>query len=75
MATTLKENFMQILLNGKSHTLNKESTLEQLIKEFCKNNKHIIAELNGAVIKSRSWEKTFIKDGDQIELVTIVGGG
>ncbi len=75
MATTLKEEFMQILLNGKSHTLNKESTLEQLIEEFCKNNKHIIVELNGAIIKSQSWEKTFIKDGDQIELVTIVGGG
>ncbi len=66
---------MQILLNGKSHIFEKESTLKELIEEFYKNNKHIIAELNGAIIKSQSWEKTFIKDGDQIELIAIVGGG
>ncbi len=66
---------MQILLNGKSHTFEKKSTLEELIDGLCKNNKHVIAELNGAIIKSESWKKTFIKNGDQIELVTIVGGG
>lgn len=75
MAATFKGNFMKISLNGKPHIFEKESTLDQLINELCKNNAHVIAELNGTIIKSASWQKTIVKDGDQIELVAIVGGG
>ncbi len=66
---------MQILLNGKSHILEKESSLKQLIDELCQNNKHVIAELNGTIIKSCAWPQTIIKDNDRLELVSIVGGG
>ncbi len=66
---------MQVLLNGKPYPFEKESTLEQLINGLCKNNKHVIVELNGAIMKSAFWPKTIVKDGDQIELIAIVGGG
>lgn len=66
---------MEILLNGKSHVLENSSTLEQIIKQFAKNNKHIIAELNGSIIRSQSWQNTKVKNGDALELVSIVGGG
>ena len=66
---------MQVSLNGKPHTFDNISTLEHIIQQFCKNNKHIIAELNGAIITSKLWSQTPIKNGDIIELVSIVGGG
>lgn len=66
---------MEILLNGKSHVLDNSSTLKQIIEQFSKNNKHIIAELNGSIIKSKSWQDIKVKNGDQLELVSIVGGG
>ena len=66
---------MQISLNGKTHTLKEAVTLEQLTMEFCKNNKHLIIELNGTIVKSQFWPQTIIKDGDCLELISIVGGG
>jgi thiamine biosynthesis protein ThiS len=66
---------MQIVLNGKSYPLDNISTLENIIQQFCKNNKHVIAELNGIIIKSQCWPETPIKNNDHIELVSIVGGG
>ena len=66
---------MQISLNGKPHAIENSTTLAQIIEEFSKNNKHIIAELNGTIIKSQTWQATAVKNGDQLELVSIVGGG
>ncbi len=66
---------MQISLNGKSHNVENITTLDDLIDHFCKNNKYVIAELNGSVIKSPLWRQTPVKEGDQIELVRMVAGG
>lgn len=66
---------MQIVLNGKSQPLDRVSTLDQIIQQFCKNNKHVIAELNGTIIKSQCWPETPVKNNDCIELVSMVGGG
>lgn len=66
---------MQIVLNGKPQPLDGISTLDQIIQQFCNNNKHVIVELNGTIIKSQCWSKTPVKNNDCIELVSIVGGG
>ena len=35
----------------------------------------IVVELNDLIINSLKWEHTIIKDGDNLEIVSIVGGG
>ena len=35
----------------------------------------IVVELNNLIINSIKWEKVKIKDGDNLEIVSIVGGG
>ena len=35
----------------------------------------IIVELNYLIINSTKWEKVKLKDGDNLEIVSIVGGG
>ena len=35
----------------------------------------IVVELNHLIINSIKWEKVKIKDGDNLEIVSIVGGG
>jgi len=35
----------------------------------------VVVELNGAIINPKDWISTKIKDGDCLEVVTIVGGG
>ena len=35
----------------------------------------IVVELNNLIINSMKWEKVKLKDGDNLEIVSIVGGG
>ena len=35
----------------------------------------IVVELNNLIINSIKWEKVKLKDGDNLEIVSIVGGG
>ena len=35
----------------------------------------IVIELNNLIINSKKWEKVKLKDGDNLEIVSIVGGG
>ena len=35
----------------------------------------IVVELNNLIINSTKWEKVKLKDGDNLEIVSIVGGG
>ncbi|HSV44137.1 MAG TPA: sulfur carrier protein ThiS [Candidatus Bathyarchaeia archaeon] len=66
---------MNVVINGKTITLTREMTLGQLIQEKCPNPKTVVAEVNQAIIKREHWPQTPIKENDQIELVTFVGGG
>jgi len=35
----------------------------------------IVVELNNLIINSMKWQKVKLKDGDNLEIVSIVGGG
>lgn len=65
---------MEISLNGKA-VPTESATLSELISETGFDTEALIAELNFAVVKQENWEKTPISDGDQIELLSFVGGG
>ncbi len=66
---------MQIVINGKTQQLASAQNLTDIVRSFCQNPKHVITELNGAIIPSERWPKTSVKEGDALELVTFVGGG
>ncbi len=69
---------MKIKLNGEIKTVNhsgEELFLESLITRLGYKPQLVVVELNGAIINPKEWVKTKIKDGDYLEVVTIVGGG
>lgn len=66
---------MKIILNGKSEDLTQSVSLKSFIEQFCQNPQHIIAELNGQIVKSPDWDARALKDGDALELISFVGGG
>ena len=35
----------------------------------------IVVELNNLIVNSLKWEKVKLKEGDNLEIVSIVGGG
>lgn len=66
---------MKIIINGQEKHFDRVASVRSLIESICRQPEHVIAEINGAIIKKDLWEKTPIKDGDTVELVTLVGGG
>jgi len=69
---------MKIRVNGeeKKIELDQENALlsKALIYMGYKPNT-IVVELNNLIINSIKWEKVKLKDGDNLEIVSIVGGG
>ena len=69
---------MKIKLNGEIKNINnsdEEFFLEDLIKHLGYQPQLVVIELNGAIINPQNWVNTKIKNGDCLEVVTIVGGG
>ncbi len=67
---------MIIVINGERqsfaiHTLSIAEWLasRNIEPKFC------AIELNGEIVSQRDFDSTFLKDGDEVELVTLVGGG
>ena len=69
---------MKIKVNGeeKKIELDQENALlsKALFNMGYKSNT-IVVELNNLIINSIKWEKVKLKDGDNLEIVSIVGGG
>tara|TARA_B100000965_G_scaffold117364_1_gene96896 strand:+ start:251 stop:469 length:219 start_codon:yes stop_codon:yes gene_type:complete len=69
---------MNLKLNGEIKTIkhsDEELLLENLITQLGYQPQLVVVELNGIIINPQEWINTKIKDGDCLEVVTIVGGG
>ncbi len=66
---------MKIIINGQEKQLLNPINLAQLIKNSCQDPNHVIAEVNGKIVKAETWKSFSLKNNDSIELVTFVGGG
>ncbi len=69
---------MKLKINGEIKTIEKsngEFLLEGLIELLGYKPQLVVVELNGEIINPTVWISTKIKDGDCLEVVTIVGGG
>ncbi|MBR8828072.1 MAG: thiamine biosynthesis protein ThiS [Gomphosphaeria aponina SAG 52.96 = DSM 107014] len=62
-------------VNGKIHDCEGETLLLKLLTQLEFNPRLIAVEYNGEILQRQNWEKTTLKEGDRIEVVTIVGGG
>ena len=69
---------MKLKINGEIKTIDgssEEFLLEDLLEHIGYKPQLVVVELNGEIINPKVWTSTKIKDGDCLEVVTIVGGG
>ena len=69
---------MKFKINGEFKTIvdsNAELFLEVLVTQLGYQPQLVVVELNGVIINPKDWLSTKIKNGDCLEIVTIVGGG
>ena len=69
---------MKIKVNGEEKQIeldDKNALLSTALNSMGYNRNTIVVELNNLIINSLKWEKVKLKDGDNLEIVSIVGGG
>ena len=69
---------MQLKINGEIKTINnsnEELLMEALLENLGYKPQLVVVELNGEIINPKFWISTKLKNGDCLEVVTIVGGG
>jgi thiamine biosynthesis protein ThiS len=65
---------MQVKVNGEEKNLPDGTTLRQLVEQFKLTPEKVALELNRRLVKSDRYD-TPLKAGDEVEIVTFVGGG
>lgn len=68
-------NSLSLTVNGKPFRLNREMTLPELLDELGVNRRLVAVAHNGEVIPRDRYDAVFVRDGDRIEVVRMVGGG
>ncbi len=69
---------MKIKVNGEEKKIELDqdkALLSKALVHLGYKPNTIVVELNNLVINSMKWEKVKLKEGDNLEIVSIVGGG
>ena len=62
-------------LNGEEYFSDKIINFLDIIRYFNYNSSLLVLEYNSFICPKKDWDSIFINDKDNIEIVTIVGGG
>ena len=63
-----------VIVNGKELNV-ANMTISNFVEEEGYNLSRIAIELNGDIVPKCNYDKTILKNGDKLEVVTFVGGG
>lgn len=67
---------MNLKINGESRSFPEDHlTVAKLIVLLDLRGKYVAVERNGTIVSFRDFEKTALCEGDELEIVTLVGGG
>ena len=66
---------MRVVVNGRDMDVDPGSTVAALVAGFKFQPNHVAVEVNRELVPRRTFPATGLKEGDQIEIVTLVGGG
>jgi sulfur carrier protein len=66
---------VQISINGETRAVDSESTVADLLKELGMQPKYVAVERNRELVPRATHADCVLEDGDELEIVTLVGGG
>ena len=70
-----KTKKIKIILNGKSRSLQKKSSVYDLMRTLKLSTDKVAIELNKEIINKKAVKKLYLKNKDKIEIVHFIGGG
>ena len=65
---------MRVKVNGEEKEFEEGTTLRQLVTSFKLTPEKVAIELNRRLVRSDKYDAP-LKQGDEVEIVTFVGGG
>lgn len=66
---------MKIQLNGESREVGDSTSIADLLEELELDNRYLAVERNKELVPRANHQQTVLAEGDQLEVVTLVGGG
>ena len=69
---------MKIRVNGEERKIDlmqENALLSETLESMGYKSNTIVVELNDLIENSKKWDEVRVKDGDNLEIVSIVGGG
>ena len=70
-----KTKKIKIILNGKSKSLQKKTSVCDLIRSLKLSTDKVAIELNKKIINKKKIKSLYLKNKDKIEIVHFIGGG
>ena len=66
---------MEISVNGQSKNIEEGATVAELLNELGLANKYVAVEVNRELVPKKQHAQHRLAAGDELEVVTLVGGG
>ena len=66
---------MNVMVNGKEEILEGTMTILDFIQGKDLDPRRVAVEHNYEILDSEEWEHTILKDNDNLEILSFVGGG
>ncbi len=71
----MPDNCINIQVNGESRQVHEATTVAQLLTAMELDNRHLAVECNLELVPRGAHHGKVLVEGDQLEIVTLVGGG
>tara|TARA_B100000683_G_C12429330_1_gene531081 strand:+ start:1030 stop:1269 length:240 start_codon:yes stop_codon:yes gene_type:complete len=62
-------------MNGSNYIFQDNFTIFDLLHYLGFNKNVIVIDYNGSILENQLWEKTYLKNNDSLEILSIAGGG
>ena len=75
MSETVDTSTITVNANGRSSVLQQGSSIADLLQSFEISPARVVVQLDGTIVPRSEFAQTVLRDGCQLEIVTLVGGG
>ncbi len=65
---------MRVVINGREQAVGAR-TVEDLVRDLQLDGRPVAVELNREVVPKARFRETALREGDRLEIVSLVGGG
>ena len=70
-----RSDVIEVIVNGQPQAIAAGATVAQLLQSIGVRTELVAVELNLDIVPKHQHAQTIVREGDQLEVVTLVGGG